>query len=259
MSVKTKIITILLIAVFFTGIIVIQERIEIENTDEDSRYDLYYVPNPEYLHIISAGFREFLADVYWIKTVLYFGKRTGFDDMPIVLARMRHEKVETPEFFELRDRNRERFKYLYDLCNIVTELDPYFLDPYTFGGLFLSFKTDRADLSVKLLEKGKKFRPDTWKIPYLLGFNYYFFLENEDKAVENFMLAAEQPDCPTQLINLAQGILVKQGRTEIARTFIQGILDSTENEKVRQEMEMILDRLKQEKSNNSLNKADKSL
>ncbi len=254
-----EIISVLLIIVFFTGIVFIQRNVKIANPDEEPEYDLYYIPNPEYLHIVSAGFREFLADVYWIRTVQYFGRRTDFDDIPLILARLKTEKVVSPKFYEIRERNRVKFRYLYDLCNVITELDPYFLDAYTFAGLFLSFKLDRPDLSIKILEKGLKNIPDNWQIPYHLGFNYYFYIENKEKAVDYFMKAGEMTGCPPGVISLAQGILVEQGKTEIAIDFIQGVRDRTDKEDIRSEMDRVLEQLKAGKGNNSLKKADKSL
>ncbi|MFC1564294.1 tetratricopeptide repeat protein [candidate division KSB1 bacterium] len=259
---QKKILIIITIIACFSGVIFIQENFALKNDfSENPEYDLYFVPSPEYLRMISAGFRETLADIYWIRTVVYFGRReTNYDDTPLVLARMRVvDKVETPEFFELRAINRVRFRYLYDMLNVITELDPLFLDPYTFGGLFLSLKMDRPELSIKLLEKGLRNIPENWQIPYQLGFNYYFYLEDKEKAVEYFMAAGEYPGCPPLIISLAQGILVQQGKTEIAIKFIEGVRDKAESEKIREEMEKILERLRQDNIDNSLKKGDKSL
>jgi len=215
-----------------------------ENPEENPELDLYYVPHPDYIRMLSLGFDEFAADIYWIRTVLYFGRRSSESDADFEAVPLRGEPETDPDYISWKKDAAFRFRYFYDLLNIVTELDPYMFIPYTLGGLFLSIKANRPDLAVSLLDRGLKYFPNEWQIQYLLGFNYYFYLDDTEKSAEYFMRAAQLPGSPEIALNLAQGLLVKTGKKDIAIDFISGMRDKAEDPGFKEKMEQILEALK---------------
>ena len=62
---------------------------------------------------------------------------------------------------------------------ITTTLDPRFDMAYRFGAVFLAEAypagAGRADLAIKLLEKGLRERPDKWEYMEDIGFVYYWY------------------------------------------------------------------------------------
>jgi hypothetical protein len=75
------------------------------------RLEPIFFPRAEILRPALLGFAGLAADLTWIRTVQYFGSRI---------------------------ERQERFPQLYQLVDMVTSLDPQFLDAYQYGGLFLS-------------------------------------------------------------------------------------------------------------------------
>ena len=122
--------------------------------EDDPSRDLYYVPHPKYIKMLSGGFAAVASDIYWIKTVLYFGKRSTTDDLAMISRQLTENLENTAEYSEWKKDVDARYKYLPDLITIVTELDPYFLQPYLFGGLILSMTAGRPEKSLEVLEKG---------------------------------------------------------------------------------------------------------
>ena len=57
----------------------------------------------------------------------------------------------------------------------ITDLDPYFWDAYLFAEMFLGLQAGRIDDANELLQKGRKNLPAEWRVPYYIGFNYYFY------------------------------------------------------------------------------------
>ncbi|MFC1556989.1 hypothetical protein ACFL5L_03295 [candidate division KSB1 bacterium] len=233
--------------VCMAAVITVQSSVQYERgPDTDPVLDFYYVPHPDYLRLVALGFDGFVADVYWIRSILYFGKGVMESDNDYMGYSLRDEDLNDPGYLEWKKESTLQSRYLYDMLNIVTDLDPYFRVPYTFGGLFLSMKANRPDLSVKLLEKGLKTLKGEWRIPYFLGFNYYFYLDEPLSAVDYFSEALKSPECPQSVIFITQKILLDADKRDVAIDFITGIRDKTENPDLRKELDDILEDLESE-------------
>lgn len=223
--------------------------------EDDPSRDLYYVPHPKYIKMLSGGFAAVASDIYWIKTVLYFGKRSTTDDLAMISRQLTENLENSAEYSEWKKDVDARYKYLPDLITIVTELDPYFLQPYLFGGLILSMNAGRPEKSLEVLEKGEKLFPDAWQIPYLMGYNYYFYLDDNLKAVENFLRAADNPECPPSvsraISDIAIGVMKNPDKRDVAIEFIQDMIDRTVDPDLKKRMQKILEELDKIKNDDS--------
>src|ERR1700733_11277951 len=76
--------------------------------------DDLYISSPKVLRRLSLGYTGLLADIYWTRSVQYFGDQ--------------HHK------------NSTDFMLLAPLLQITTELDPKLLPAYEFGANFLAPK-----------------------------------------------------------------------------------------------------------------------
>lgn len=234
-----------LIAAFFCSIIYfVQNDEDIIYIDNDkAEQDLYYIPDGDYLKYLNGGWNETIADYFWIQNVLYFGKRGSEEDLHFVRYKLGVE-VDVSNLDKEIESNKIRFKYMNKFLNTLTDLDPYFEFPYYFGGLFLSLKTDRSDQAMELLDKGVKYLPDRWSLPFAQGFNYYFFQGEEELAADYFMKAGVLPGCPEQVISLAKSILIQKGKTEIAKEFLLSVIENTKDPIIKSEMSEVLKNLK---------------
>ena len=218
-------------------------------SDLGQDYDLYYVGNSNYIKIISAGFESIVADVYWIKSILYFGRRSIITDYPMVGKQLADDGTDTPEFALWKKEVKQRYRYLPGLINMVVELEPNFQAPYLFGGLMISMKAGEVDKSIALLNKAKRSIPENWQVPYLLGFNYYFYKDESNKALGYFMDAAKVPGCPQGVTNLSVAILQKEGKIDVAREFLGNLKNKSRDEGTIQELDRLLEVLKDSEHN----------
>ncbi len=101
--------------------------------------ELLYLPSERLLTHFTAGFDSVLADLLWIQCIQYVAKEA---------------------------KGERGFTWLRHMLELVTRLDPYFVDAYRYGGIFLAAlkADDRASLS--LLERGMERNPDAWALPY---------------------------------------------------------------------------------------------
>lgn len=161
-----------------------------------------YLPSGQYLKPLMLGFDQIAANLLWIKAVGYFGGHY------------------------LTDRN---YQWLYHILDLTTTLDPYFRQPYEFGGLVLAVEKEDIEQSNKLLKKGIRYHPDYWKLPFYLGFNSFFYLKDPKTAARYISKAAALPDHPSYLSQLAASLYVHAGQKKTAIHFLNRMHENLED------------------------------
>lgn len=151
--------------------------------------DSFYVTSSS-LKKMSLGYSEILADIYWIRALQYFGST------------------------DLEDQNPEHLFHYFD---IITDLDPSFINAYRFGGTFLAepnpFGLGDLDKGTKLLDKGMENNPDNFRLPLEAAFLYYLYPKDYEKAAELFKKASEKPG----LSNSRKGYLSGMAATSLSQ------------------------------------------
>jgi hypothetical protein len=152
------------------------------------------------------GFHHLGADLIWLKIVQVLG-----------------EQVVTEQDYE----------WLYHALDVVVTLDPQYSYVYDAGGTILAELAHRVDWSNRLLEKGLKANPAAWRIPFVLGFNYFFHLNDYVKAGEYMSLAARIPGRPYYVDTLAARLYVEGGNPLLALQYLEEMIRQTENPQLR--------------------------
>ena len=145
---------------------------------------------------LVPGFEQLAADLYWLRTVQYFGGERVF----------------------ARDK---RFDLLDPLIEITTTLDPRMEIAYRYGAVFLAEQNPigagRPDLGVAVLERGVRNNPSSWRLHQELGFFHFVYLRDAKRAAEILVEASHIPGAAFWLKSLAAEILGKGGERDIAR------------------------------------------
>jgi hypothetical protein len=150
-----------------------------------------WLQDAETVRKMSLGFESLLADIYWIRAVVYFGQQ------------------------RLSERANENYDLLYPYLDFVTTLDPRFMTAYRFGAIFLSEAPpggpDRPDLAVALLKRGAAKAPDRWEYLHDIAFVYHWTYRDFAQAAEWMQRASEVPNAPLWLKSSA-AMMLEQGR-----------------------------------------------
>ena len=164
---------------------------------------------------LSLGYKELLADIYWLRALQYFGGR-GF-------------KEENPEL-------------LYHYFDILTDLDPKFVNAYRFGGTFLAepppLGLGDIEKGTMLFDKGRKNNPENFRIPLEEAFMYYLYVKDYDKAAELFNEASEKPSLTglrrATIKGMAASAHSKGGNRELSKEIWKTIYETTTHEQRRE-------------------------
>ena len=188
----------------------------------DVQAEVLYVWSGDELRKLTPGFANLLADIYWLRTVQYFGGQRAFGHEPT-------------------------YALLYPLADIATTLDPRLEIAYRYGAVFLceSKPLGKGDCEagLRLLEKGVRSLPESWRVRQDLGYFYYVFQGDAQKGAEVLFQAADLPGAPFWLKTLAAAILTKGGDRHTARRVWQSLYEQGEDDLLRGNAVLNLQRL----------------
>lgn len=162
------VISVIILLIFIS--IPFQIKIDINRDKFGSIKDTLLV-NSSILKNVSLGFDELLSDIYWFRALQYFGS----DEIRMF--------KKDPEL-------------LYNYLDLITDLDPKFVNAYRFGGTFLAeplpIGLGDLDKGLKLLDKGRNNNPENFRLPYEQAFLNYLYTKDYLRASELFNEASEK-------------------------------------------------------------------
>ena len=155
---------------------------------------------------LALGFDALVADIYWIRAVVYYGGT------------------------RLSDAATKDYSRLYPLLDLVTSLDPHFKVAYRFGAIFLTEAQPhgpaRPDQAIELLKRGIESDFGRWEYYYDIGFINYWWLKDYQQAADWFLRGAERPGNALWLKPLAATTLASGASIESSRMLWQQMLNS---------------------------------
>lgn len=174
--------------------------------DDQPLQEVLYIPSPKVVERMSLGYSGLLADIYWTRVVQYFGTK-------------HHAKA-------------KQYLILEPLLDMTTTLDPKLLPAYQFGSVFLAQKPPEGAgnplAAARLVEKGIRENPQTWRLYYDLGYIYWLELKDPAKAADAFARGSRIQGALPWMQVMAAALTAHAGETETATYMWTNILNSTE-------------------------------
>lgn len=191
-----------------------------------------YLSSGKTIKKMSLGLEALAADIYWIRTVQYFGRKVIDSGKPLSSAVSKDLRMDL----------------LAPLLDIVVTLDPRHIPAYRFGAMFLPERDMPA--AIALLEKGIKENPNEWRLYQDIG--YIYWQEGNTAAGQNqadsyaksadwFEKGGSVSGAPWWMRDLGGLMKIKGGSREAARAVYSTYLTS-DDQNVRAQA---IERLKQ--------------
>jgi hypothetical protein len=173
-----------------------------------SEESLTYLPSNDQIKPFLLGYETSFANYLWIRTVLYFGHHY------------------------MGDHN---FRWLDNMVDIISKLNPYFYPVYEFSGLMLPEITGNIDLARIMLERGIFYLGDKkWNPAFYLGMIYYKYYNDKVTAAKYFTIALNAKNAPAEkLIPLANSFLVKAENKDQSLAMAAFLYETSENPEVK--------------------------
>lgn len=183
----------------------------------------FIIPAP-ILRITSLEFKGLVSDFLFFSALIFEGST--------------HDRIERPRI------KPEEWQWMKEALTASTDLDPCFSDPYWIANAYMTWDGGMIRETNALLEKGTKYRDWDWMLPFFAGFNSFFFLHDNEKAVELLKTASERPGPSRQLLSLASRLSFKEKNLENAVLFLEALVNKTEDKEVKKKYEMRLQALR---------------
>src|SRR5262245_54548 len=186
-----------------------QSWIDAERHPETDLDDALYLRSGDTLKKASIGFDGLLADLYWIRTVQYFGEK---------LQQQRAVK----ETLDLRE-----MPLLEPLLKITTELDPHHIAAYRFGAFFLRYLD--PEKAIRFTETGIRNNPDQWRLFQDLGFIYWRGRRYRE-AADAYSRGSRLQGAPQWMAVMAALMLSQGGDRETAQEMFRRLCEGNEDQ-----------------------------
>lgn len=154
-------------AALLAAAVAAQVRIDRLRAEESPPSPLLYLPSGRALAPAALGFDDLLADVLYLWSIQYYSNY----------------------------RIQDRYLYLDHIYReVITELDPHYLDAYQVGALIMSSEARQPEMALRLLDKGIANNPDDWLLAFDAGFLCESELHDYKRAAGYFEKALLSPD-----------------------------------------------------------------
>lgn len=164
------------------------------------------------LTFFNFGQKRMISSLLWVKTLL---------DSDL-------------EHYKRKDLNN----WMYLRFDTVANLDPYFLENYQFGGVFLSIIKDDLLGAEMIYNKGLSQYPNDYYLNINAAFHYFHEMHNIDKAIPLLLKARTFPQAPP-IIDLLIATLYKKNKAPkaILKKFLEEALLQNSIDQVKKELQ----------------------
>ena len=166
---------------------------------------LLYLPKASALRLTGFGFDSLLADLIYLWAIQYYSDI----DNPLRFERIEH------------------------IFQVITDLDPHYLDAYSIGALIMTLDYGRPKLALALLDRGMARNPDRWILPLDAGLYARMNLRDYALAARYFRRAMALPGAPPVSPRLYAGSLAQAGDRRAALAVWRRIYQTSEDESLR--------------------------
>ncbi len=194
----------------------------------------YLNPPPEHIEHFHFGFRESLADSFWIRWI------QDCDTCQVYGHEL--EKQDVPGPGQIGLLNNPRYKICdsswgYKILDAVTKLAPKFRMPYLFGASALAVLTEDYKGATAIYERGLVEHPTDWEIQFRAAFHFQFDERDYKRAADLLNLAAVN-GAPNWVVSLASRLYTEAGQLELGLAALESYRRMVEGNK---EAEKIVD------------------
>ena len=180
----------------------------------NKRYDLtgtsfaqlMYLPTGKYVKYTACGYDNLLADGIYLWSIQYYSD---------------------PTF-------RPHMEYLRHIYELITELDPAFVDAYQTGALFMFYDGRDPKSGFALLDKGFQNNPSQWIIPTNAGFYAMMAMKDNKLADHYFEQASKVPEAPSLVVQMLAGLRFRQGERSEAYQLWKRVYENADTPAIKQ-------------------------
>jgi tetratricopeptide (TPR) repeat protein len=189
----------------------------------------FFVPDPDRVRLSALGFGPVVADYYWVQTLGLVGG--------------------------IRQNVEAQAETIAELIELVTGLDPWVDHPYRFAAVWLTSSVEEVRRANRLLHRAIAYHPTDWRNRFYLGYNHFFYLEENERAAEVLEPAVTMRGAPLYLGAFVSRLRADGGSLETAAAYLRELIRSAPDEYSRAEYLKAYDEIETERRARYLDEA----
>lgn len=189
------------------GIVLLTAGIQSQRTIEPTRF----IPPPLVFKYFHFGYRETMADLFWIRVVQDFSVCEKAAESTAGL-------VSGSGAIAVCDKG-----WVFRMLDLITDLAPRFRMPYFYGATNLSVLVNDPQGAKIIFDKGVKQCPDVWDIAYRAAYHYMIVLKDKETAAK-LLLQAGRNGAPPWVYSLAGRLMTEEGKAFLAKSVLLDLL-----------------------------------
>lgn len=170
----------------------------------ERRDETVLLPRPEVAHVLALGFDAFVADMFWVGALHYYGEPKN---------------------------QRVCYSQLGSYIQLVNSLAPEFESAYRFGGLSLPCPSldgwKNVPDAIAVLRRGAERFPASWFFRLLLAYDLSAYQRQYAEAGKLLLEAARIPGAPSYLGRLATRMFSQVEDYETAELIARQLFEDT--------------------------------
>jgi hypothetical protein len=198
--------------VLLTGLIIFEQASLLKLTGTSwKKESMTFLPGDERIRPAFLGFESTAAHYLWIRTIIYFGSHSVTDN---------------------------DYRWLINMIDIITKLDPYFYPAYEFAALIVPDVCKNPDAARVILQRGLTYLGRTkWNIPFYLGMLYYEHYNDKESAARYISLASKVPGGQrAKLAGIAASFYTEAGKRDMALELLTFMYKTSESPDVKRHL-----------------------
>ena len=159
------------------------------------------LPSGNTLKVLSFGFQDVVADLLFIWSIQFYGNYNLIN----------------------------RYDYLEQIYNTITDLAPQYMEPYIVGSWIMAMEAKDIEMAIRLLEKGSLNMKAQWIFDYECGYYSRKYLKDYNRAEKYYKKAAQRPKAPSMIRRRQAHMVYMKDDLTRAYAMWMGIYKNAEN------------------------------
>lgn len=187
-NIKNYIIFIFTLVFFSTSFFIAREfeKPAIVVSKQESSFNINY----QIIEFFHLGQKRLLSSIYWVATIL----------------------ESDHSHYKQRDLN----SWMFLRFNTIAQLEPLFLETYTFGGPYLSIVKDDLTGATQIYKKGMHYYPNEFSLLKDAAFHFYFEVKDYDESYKIYQRLKNNPKASIHMISTLARLETEQGNLDDA-------------------------------------------
>lgn len=173
-----------------------------------------YITSGKTLRRLSLGYHSFVADVYWLRAIQYFGGKLG-------------NKTSRGEQVNINNVSELGLDLLHPFLSLTSELDPKFIQPIRFGAVFLP--DINPEKAIEYVKQGIENNPQEWRLYQDLAY-IYWQQKRFQEAAATYEKGTQLPDAPGWFKTMQAVMVMGGGDRTTSRLMFQKLYEESQDE-----------------------------